>query len=322
MNNLERHHYKKNGSNKYHINCYELEKKPELIPINFDNVIKHQNDIVIIQSILNDKNITSKNRNIVIKIGNTNKTIEKEYNIGKKLEEYNIIGFINYICLFNCYDNTYNNIKKKKINSALRSICSADKINENNKVVLIMPYINEGSIKNFNWTTDKFDILKSLLLQAILSSYIAYDKCGFIHNDFHLDNILCKKTKKDTITYNNIVAMQQIDPSGHINIKSHGYKIIIMDFENSFIDVDIKNGVEFYWINLYNMLSRINSDLINKNFDMVSMNNLKEIISFIEKQKQNKNNHKNTLKLIDMIMDSKFSIIKSPMANITYNPYI
>jgi hypothetical protein len=309
MNNLERQHYKKNGSNKYHINCSLLEKNPELIPINLENVIKHQNDIIILKSILNDKKIISKNRNIVIKISHTNKTIEKEYNIGKKLEKYNIIGFISYICLFNCYDNTYNNLKKRP-NSVLSSICSVDKTDENNKVVLIMPYINEGSIKNFNWTEDKFDILKSLLLQAILSSYIAYDKCGFIHNDFHLDNILCKKTKKEIINYNNI------------NIKSHGYKIIIMDFENSFIDVDINNGIEFYWINLYNMLSRVNSDLINKNFDMVSMNNLKEIISFIEKQKQNKNNHKNTLKLIDMIMDCKFSIIKSPMANLKYNPYI
>jgi hypothetical protein len=310
MNNLERHNYKKDGSNKYHINCNELEKNPELIPINLENIIKHQNDIIILQSVLNDKNITSKYRNIVIKIGHTNKTIEKEYNIGKKLEEYHIIGFINYICLFNCYDNTtqsaYNNIK----NNIIKKICSADKTNENNKVVLIMPYINEGSIKNFNWTEDKFDILKSLLLQAVLSSYIAYDKCGFIHNDFHLDNILCKKTKKDIITYNNI------------NIKSFGYKIIIMDFENSFIDIDTKTGIEFYWINLYNMLSRVNSDLINKKYDMVSMNNLKDIISFIEKQKLNKNNHKNTLKLIDMIMDSTFSIIKSPMANLTYNPYI
>ena len=35
MNSLDREHYKRNGSNKYHIDFNELEKNPSLIPLFF-----------------------------------------------------------------------------------------------------------------------------------------------------------------------------------------------------------------------------------------------------------------------------------------------
>ena len=157
MNHLDRKHYKPEGANKYHIDCNKLEKNPSIIPIIFNKVIKNQNDTTILQSIITDKSITQNNRNIVVKIGKVNRTIENEYNIGKKLENEKLTGFINYICLFNCYDDTYDNIEKK--NNNLESLCSAKKEEENLKTVLIMPYINEGSIKNFKWSKDKYDAL-------------------------------------------------------------------------------------------------------------------------------------------------------------------
>jgi hypothetical protein len=43
----------------------------------------------------------------------------------------------------------------------------------------------------------------------------------------------------------------------NIKVKTYGYKIVIMDFDRSFIHVDIKTGIEFYWLNLYNVLSRV-----------------------------------------------------------------
>ena len=90
------------------------------------------------------------------------------------------------MCLFNCFDNTYYNIKE----DLKKNLCSASHTEENKKVVLIMPFIAEGSIKNFNWIENKLDILKSVLSQTIMSLFLAYHKLGFLHNDMHLDNIL------------------------------------------------------------------------------------------------------------------------------------
>ncbi len=307
MDNLSRRHFKENAANKYHIDCSQLEKNPESMEVSINNVIQNTNDITVLKSVINDNTITNKYRNIVIKIGKINKTIEKEFMIGKQLEKEKIIGFINFMCLFFCFDNTYTNIKQ----NTLTSICSAKNMDDQKKSVLIMPFIPNGSIRKFNWMHDNFDILKSVLQQTVMSIFIAYEKCGFIHGDLHLDNILLKKTKKSIMTYEQ-----------NIEIKTHGYKIIIMDFDSSFINIDIINGIEFYWLNLYNMISRVNSDLGNSNGDKVSMNNMSQITSFIETQRINKKSYKNTSKLLDLIKDSSFVIIKSPQQNLVYNPNI
>jgi hypothetical protein len=311
MDNLSRKHFNENGANKYHIDCSKLEKNLESIEVSINNVIQNTHDITVLKSVLNDNIITSQHHNIVIKIGKINKTIEKEFMIGKQLEKEKIIGFINYICLFFCFDNTYINIKQNRHQNILPPICSVKNTDDQKKLVLIMPFIPDGSIRKFNWTNDNFDILKSVLQQTVMSIFSAYEKCGFIHGDLHLDNILLKKTKKSVITYEQ-----------NIEIKTYGYKIIIMDFDSSFINIDIMNGIEFYWLNLYNMLSRVNSDLGNSNDDKVSMNNMSKITSFIETQRINKKSYKNTLKLLDLIKDSSFIIIQSPKQNLVYNPNI
>jgi hypothetical protein len=304
MNNLKRRNYKNDGANKYHIDCLKLEKRVESIEVSIENVIQNVDDVSILRAVLDDDEITKTNRNIVIKIGKVNKTIETEYNTGKILENAKIIGYINFMCIFHCYDNTFENIKKKQ----LKKICSGEKTNDQQKSVLIMPFIQYGSIKNFNWTNDNFDILKSVLQQIIMSSLTAYEKCGFIHNDLHLDNVLLKKTKKDVISYDKK------------DIKTCGYKIVIMDFDRSFINIDIESGIDFYWLNLYNVLSRVNTDLDKPNGDKIIMGNITKITSFIENQRINKKSHMNAVKLLDIINDSTFSIIQKP--KFVYNPNI
>jgi hypothetical protein len=111
MNRLERNHHKPDGSNKYHLDCYELEKNPSSIPIISEKIIKNQGDVTILESIINDTNITSKQKHIVVKIGKINKTIEHEFMIGKFLEKHNLPGFIRYMCLFKCYDDIYQKIE-------------------------------------------------------------------------------------------------------------------------------------------------------------------------------------------------------------------
>ena len=316
MNPLDRKHRKPDGANKYHINCYELEKNPSLIPLIFNKVIKNKNDTIILQSILTDKSITQNNRNIVVKIGKVNRTIEKEFNIGKQLEQEKLTGFINYICLFNCYDNTYDNIEEK--NNNLKPLCTAKKEEENLKTVLIMPYINEGSIKTFKWNKDKYNALKSVILQTIMSVFTAYQLCGFVHNDLHLDNILIKKTKKETFNYK---FKDDKDKDKMIDIKTYGYKIVIMDFESSMLVIKNKDGARTYWNNLFNMMSRLHHDLKNEDSDDIRADNLNNIISFIQNQEISKGSIMNTLILLDMIKETKFIIIKKQSKPI-YDPNI
>ena len=306
MNQLERNHHKPDGANKYHLNCYELEKNPSSIPVILEKVIKNKNEVTILESIIKDKSIISKQKHIVVKIGKVNKTIEKEYHIGRKLEELNIYGFINYMCLFICFDDTYQKIDN---NSQLPlKLCSATNNNENKKAILVMPFIQEGSVKNFNWfNQDKFNILKSIIKQSIMSLTIAYNMCGFLHNDLHLDNILLKKTKKTTIEYDTIT------------IETYGYKSIILDFDSSMINIDnkSKNGYEYYWKNIYNMISRLETDLKNKENVSISVSNMKQIITYILDQKTI-----NIVKLLEMIDMMQFKIVEPPKTLYKYDPNV
>lgn len=314
MNQLERKHHKPDGANKYHINCNELEKNPSSIPVILEKVIKNKNDVTILESIITDKSIISKQKHIVVKIGKVNKTIEKEYHIGRKLEENKIYGFIVYMCLFVCFNDTY---QKIDMNNSMLSLCSASKETENKKAILVMPFIQEGSIKNFNWFNgDKFNILNSIIKQTVISLTIAYNKCGFIHNDLHLDNILLKKTKKETIEY-------QIDGNNknthEITIKTYGYKAIIMDFDSSMINIDnkSKNGYEYFWKNIYNMISRLETDLKNKQNEIVSVSNMKQIVTYILDQKSI-----NIFKLLEMIDMMQFKIVEPPKTLYKYDPNV
>jgi hypothetical protein len=311
MNSLERNHHKLDGANKYHINCNELEKNPSSIPIILEKVIKNNNDITILQSVIRDTGITEINKNIVVKIGKVNKTIEKEYKIGKFLEKLNLSGFINYICLFSCYDNTYQNIR---LQNNTKPLCSAKKEEDNRKTVLIMPYIHEGSIRTFKWNYDKYDALKSIILQTVTSVFIAYQICGFLHNDLHLDNILIKKTKKESISY------KLQEPNFDIDIKTYGYKVVIMDFENSMLVIKNKDGLSTYWNNLLNMISRLHYELRNKDNDKISIINLAEITSFIERQEISSGSAMNTVHLLEMIKKIKITAIKQLNQKLIYNP--
>lgn len=318
MNQLERKHHKPDGANKYHINCSELEKNPSLIPVILEKVIKNKNDVTILESIITDKSIISKQKHIVVKIGKVNKTIEKEYHIGRKLEEQKIYGFIGYMCLFVCFDDTY---QKIDMNNSMLSLCSASKEKEsepeNKKAILVMPFIQEGSLKNFNWFNgDKFNVLKSIIKQTVISLTIAYNKCGFIHNDLHLDNILLKKTKKETIKY-------QVNDNNkntkEITIKTYGYKSIIMDFDSSMINIDnkSKNGYEYFWKNIYNMISRIETDLKNKQNASVSVYDMKKIVTYILDQQTI-----DIMKLLDMIDMMQFTILEPPKTLYKYDPNV
>jgi len=94
------------------------------------------------------------------------------------------------------------------------------------------------------------------------------------------------------------------------------------------INVNKDLTIEFYWANLENMLSRVNTDLKTKHNtlntgDIINMVELAQnILSYIDKQKQIKGNYINTLALINMINTSTIRIIQNPFNNLQYNPNI
>lgn len=309
MEYLERRYYKQEGGNKYHIDCNELSNNTDNIEIS--DAIRYKNDVSVLTGVI--KNIKSKQipeikntRHIVAKIGYSNKTLEKEWQIGNMLN--GIPGYINYICLFECFDDSYKKEKPTRI-------CNAEKKPENNKKVLLMPYINEGSVKSFKWSVDKFDILRSVIIQSIMSALVAYQKIGFIHGDFHLDNILLKKTKKTYIEY----TLETDKGIKIIKIPSNGYKIVIMDFENSWI-VKPNECIELFWANLSNMISRLNWDLEDGKKNKVNFINLSNITTYIDKQKEQNANYFKANKIIQMINELPIKLVMAPQNNFVYNP--
>jgi len=228
--------------------------------------------------------------------------IKVSFQLGVGFCKQSINSFIKYICLFNCFDDTYNYINTNK--KIPEKICTANNIGNN---VLIAPYVNGSSIKNYKWNLDNINILKSLLKQCVISLMYAYIDFGFLHNDLHLDNILFKKTKLENIKYKE-----------DLEINTNGYKIIIMDFDLSFIDVDRTQGIEYYWSNLLNLLSRIEYDL-NKYIIPIKSDDI--ILLFIRNAIINKYNPNRTIELLDLIDKLEFKL-PTPLTIPTYNPYV
>lgn len=257
-----------NQTIKYKIlNCQEKIDKSNNTTnwIDLKEIIKQSRELKIFNGLLN------KSYNIVVKIG-VSETIEKEYMISQQLS--NIKGFILYLCYFNCT----NKINKIVENS---SICAkdGDKIN-----ILVMKEYKLGNIKFFNWNKDNFHILKSLIVQIFISLFLAFQEYGFIHNDPHFGNFLIKEDNDDYYKYNS-----------NISIKLYGYRVIIMDFENSIFDETKNIGYNFLYKNFQQIINNIffqlniitnNKDEINKYIDDNLINktivDIKKLLSLID----------------------------------------
>lgn len=292
---LKKKHYKYIGGTKYFIDCSQ--SQDYVIP---KEILKNKNDVSIISAIFNYSEYLKKNKRIVIKIGDKNKTNKKEYDYSMKLKT--IPGFIQFVCLFDCFDDTYNYIKNNK--EIPNKICTANNIGDNDKYVLVSSYYDCGSIKNYNWTLKNVHILKSLLKQACMSLMYAYMDYGFLHNDLHLDNVLFKKTKAKSIKYRDI------------DIESNGYKIIIMDFDLSFMNVDRDKGIEFFWKNLLNFFSRLSYDLPS----IRPFNNI-DIINIVENNHNNNKDISKTFELLHIIDKLEFKT-NIPVTSLVYDPNV
>lgn len=298
---LKRRYHKTGGATKYYVDCSAYAENPDKIKV--EEIIQNNVDSSVIRGIATDDTIKKKNRHIVIKIGRVRTTIGKEYNIGEELFKHHVPGYIRYICVFPCYD-TYRRQDNK--------ICQATPADTNERDVLVMPYIATGSIRKYTWDESNVELLKNLLAQTVLSAAVAYEAIGFIHSDLHLDNILFKKTTKTDIVY-------KFDGRA-ITLKTLGYKIVIMDFGNSYINVDRANANGFFWDDILNAVTRVNLELRPSNLHKVLWEN-DEIIALLKREKKHKLSPSITeiMPLVHMIVNSTFEFEKMPDRQL-YNP--
>jgi hypothetical protein len=277
-------------NSKYYLNCPDVGQTKQWIK-EFEK-LSTTDEKAILTAVLKE-NILDKHSHIVIKIGNK-QSIDKEYSIGKKLQS--IPGFIRYICKTECNDDIkkYKNINKKT------TICSN---NKNDPIVhlLIMSYLPLGSMRVFDWE-NHIDAFRSCWKQLITSLYIAFKTHGFLHIDIHLGNVLIKQTKKKSIKYSDR------------NIVCHGYEIVIMDFENSFVNVDTGDTTSFYID-----MKRIVSDIIlvlKLKFDEIDT-----IDDFISKRCHIPSKLDDIFQLFDIIDRMKFLGKRKPMI-LSYDPNV
>ena len=211
------------GAEKYYIKCgnpTEAFKDPHGLDVNKERAI--------VRALMDDGSVGA-NRRIVVKIG-ASETINKEYTYGEQLQS--IPGFIKFICRMKCHDA----IERYKSRASVATVCTE---NEKDPMVniIVMPFYPLGSARAYDWIK-RPDQFKSCVLQIVLSLREAFTRCGFLHVDIHLDNVLLSHTSKQTITY---VIGDDTYP-----VSTHGIRIHIMDFERAMMPVDARHSHSFY----------------------------------------------------------------------------
>jgi len=252
-------HNRNNNNNSFK---YKLDCQAQIDPENPDT----KEWLILLEQIKHNSSdyklfigLLEKYKKIVIKIGTS--SLDKEFKIGLLLETLKLPTFLSYHCIFSCLDNF------KELNIRTKSLCKkeGEKIN-----ILVMPYISEGQIDKFNWNREHFSLLKNVLYHITLTVLYSSLKTGFIHRDLHLGNIMIKKTRKQTINYNEFGILDCM-----------GFIPIIMDYDRSLINV--YDRVELVYEDLRRIYSLISTEINIK----LDVNN---IISLVNKFALSKSN--------------------------------
>lgn len=207
------------------------------------------------------KGILEKRKRVAIKISSS-PYLNKEYTTAITLKD--IPGFIRPICFFECEDS-YSEFPSSERTSLCKGPGSSLK-------VLVLPFFEEGSIRNYNWSTKPPEALQSCMLQCLCSLLQAYEKHGFIHSDTHMDNVLIKKTTKTNVEY--------VLNGNKITVKTYGYLIAFMDFECSFIEVSTNRGRSIGQV-YHDILHTIHDLRYNNKFSIVGDKELSDTLYYL-----------------------------------------
>lgn len=168
------------------------------------------------------KGILERRKAVAIKIS-ASQLLAKEYTISSILKD--IPGFMQPYCFFQCDDDYKEHPSKER-----PTLCKGPGTSMS---ILVMPYLEEGSMREFNWLSNP-GALHSCLMQFVCSLMQAYEMLGVMHNDTHFDNVLLKKTTQKEVEY--VLGGKQV------RIPTNGYLIVIMDFELSFNEIATNRG--------------------------------------------------------------------------------
>jgi hypothetical protein len=207
------------------------------------------------------KSLFSFNINIVLKFGILD-SIEKEYQINQKL--VNLPNFIRYFCIIICNDDIKNIINNKNTISNYK-MCY---YGSNPIGILVMKEYNLGSIENYIWNENNFNLLKNVIKQTIFAILYAYEKIGFIHGDLHSGNVLLKSKKNYQIEYDKkILVLDELE-------------VVIMDFEKSKLYQQNKQTELIRNIDkLFTSIINSNNIKINIDYDRNKLMSLKSIFN-------------------------------------------
>lgn len=216
-----------------------------------------QNEQALILKALYECNI-----NVVLKFGIL-ESIEKEYYISQKLLD--MPNFIRYFCLIKCNDNIKNIINNKNTISNYKMCHYGD----NQIGILVMKEYNLGSIDNYIWNENNFELLKNVIKHVVFSIIYAYNKKGFIHGDLHTGNILLKPKRNCVIHYENK------------SLNLNDLEVVIMDFEKS--KLQQKNKITDLIKNILKFMTSIISTCLKNdliiNIDIAKVIKLKSIFN-------------------------------------------
>ena len=291
-------------TSKYYINCDELPKEANSITNEQLITYNRQDDVEIYKALIDFSKYNKKNKHIVIKIGYKDKRIYHEFHIGTLLYKSKIPGFIKYICVLSCDD-----VEQSTTKGEHNNICT----NRTNKEILLMPFIHGSAVANRKWSIEDINIIKSVLKQIILSCFHAFDTIGFIHNDLHMENVFMKSTTQSAIHY------------GELATATYGYKIVIMDFDKSFVNTTQNSEYnKQYTYKHWNDMERVFLE-----FSIVMLDNglqiptiYENIIPFIVIASIDEIDYKSSLDLLDMIDNITIVLRPKLQAPASYNPNI
>ena len=321
LHRSSRHRFTSETS-KYYINCDDLPKEPNSITNEQLITYNIQNDVEIYKALINFTKHNKKNKHIVMKIGYKDKRIHHEFKIGTLLYQYKIPGFIKYICILDCDDVSLK--EDTPTPKPDQHVCT----NRESKEILLMPFIHGHCIANFTWREQDSNIMKSLLKQIFFSCYVAFEIIGFIHSDLHMENIFMKPTKQEFIHYGE-----------NIDIKTYGYKIVINDFDKSFViptlmmrqntssAIDTENIRRTYlaqnssgfWKDLERVFLELSIVTNNNNIRVAIINEI--ILPFISKSISKKTDYKKSFEILNMI-DSVVLVAEPKPNSFVYDPNI
>jgi len=213
--------------------------------------------------------------NVVLKFGIL-ESIEKEYKMSEELLE--LPNFIRYFCLIKCNDSIKNIINNNETISNYK-MCH---YGENQIGILVMKEYNLGSIENYDWNENNFDILKNVIKQVIFAIINAYERKGFINGDLHSGNVLLKPKRNLEINYNNkILLLNKLEA-------------IIMDYEKSKLNQINKS------IDLFRNIDKFISSIINGNKMKINIDyDRNKLMSLKSKFNNIKNNYDEIEKIIE-----------------------